>query len=96
MLEEPILTAKNYFKYKYVLMNKGQLVKWEDGIDRIVDLDILPNTDFMKQETKSCVLKDEWEKFGLRLSVYLPFEEQQDQLFLQIQTSNNQNFGLDK
>ena len=43
VLDKPILTNKNYFQYKYVLLDHGKIVKWESGIDRIADLDLLPD-----------------------------------------------------
>ena len=36
--EQPIYTSQPYFTYKYVLMQGEELVKWEDGLDRIADL----------------------------------------------------------
>ena len=42
--ESPLLTKKRYFQYKYVLLNQdGSLSTWERGVDRIADLDILPD-----------------------------------------------------
>ena len=42
--ESPIITKKRYFQYKYVLLNAdGSLCTWERGVDRIADLDILPD-----------------------------------------------------
>ena len=70
VLDQPIFTQKSFFKYKYVLLYKGELIKWEDGIDRILDFEILQNSNnifdnsnFYQADTKYCKLKDHWEKF---------------------------------
>lgn len=38
----PLNVSKRYFKYKYVILAQGKIVKWEAGIDRLADLAILP------------------------------------------------------
>lgn len=40
--KSPIILDKPYFSYKYILMENGEMTKWEFGIDRIADLRILP------------------------------------------------------
>jgi len=42
--EKPIITSHPYFNYKYMQLDddKKTMVKWEAGIDRIVDLRLLP------------------------------------------------------
>lgn len=39
--KEPLVTKSNKFFYKYALLNEGELVQWEMGIDRIADLSIM-------------------------------------------------------
>ena len=41
---QPIIVRDSYFKYKYVLLddNKEKVVGWENGVNRIADLDLLP------------------------------------------------------
>lgn len=39
---EPIIVNKPYFQYKYVLLQEGEVSGWEEGVDRIADLDALP------------------------------------------------------
>ena len=42
----PLITDKWVFKYKYcVTTPKGELIRYENGVDRIADLEILPNAD---------------------------------------------------
>ena len=36
--------------YKYVLFKDGRLQKWEDGFDRIVDLELLPEIAFIDSD----------------------------------------------
>ena len=46
VLDVPITQKVCEFKYKYVLLDKskkgGQMAKWEQGIDRIAELSLLP------------------------------------------------------
>jgi hypothetical protein len=43
-LAQPFVTASPTFQYKYVLMENEmtEMVKWESGIDRIAELQLLP------------------------------------------------------
>ena len=36
--------------YKYVLFKDGRLQKWEDGFDRIIDLELLPEIAFIDND----------------------------------------------
>lgn len=40
--KQPIITQSPFFRYKYVLLEDGNLKGWERGIDRIAQLTILP------------------------------------------------------
>ena len=44
VLQKPLVTNKYYFSYKYVVMkdNARELEMWERGVDRVADLEILP------------------------------------------------------
>ena len=39
---DPIIVNKPFFEYKYVLLMDGQVTGWEEGVNRIADLDALP------------------------------------------------------
>jgi hypothetical protein len=57
ILETPLQTLEPHFTYKYVIFEDDKIVKFEDGIDRIADLEILPDlskgtSDFVKQQQK--------------------------------------------
>ena len=39
---EPVIVNKSYFEYKYVLLQEGQVIGWEEGVNRIADLEALP------------------------------------------------------
>ena len=39
---EPVLVRESYFEYKYVLLENEKVVAWEEGVNRIADLDALP------------------------------------------------------
>lgn len=38
----PIIVRESYFEYKYVLLDNDEVVGWEEGVNRIADLDALP------------------------------------------------------
>ena len=38
---EPIVTSKPFFMYKYVLLDGKEQIAWEEGIDRIADLELI-------------------------------------------------------
>jgi len=55
VLDEAIQTQQPHFTYKYVLMEDDEILKWESGIDRIADLELLPDltkktSDFVKKQ----------------------------------------------
>lgn len=39
---EPLYVTSSCFQYKYVLLENDEMVKWEEGCNRIADLDALP------------------------------------------------------
>lgn len=39
---QPIVVRESYFEYKYVLLENDKVVAWEEGVNRIADLDALP------------------------------------------------------
>ena len=39
---QPIVVRESYFEYKYVLLENDEVVAWEEGVNRIADLDALP------------------------------------------------------
>ena len=44
VLEQPIITTKPFFTFKFAIANKStnEVISWERGIDRICDLELLP------------------------------------------------------
>jgi hypothetical protein len=44
-MESPFPISTSSFKYKYVTLYKKQILVWENGIDRIADLSVLPETE---------------------------------------------------
>ncbi len=43
VLDTPIVTKQPHFTYKYVLMENEKIIKRECGLNRIADLEILPD-----------------------------------------------------
>ena len=43
--KEPLMTSSYYFSYKYATLdeNCSQLIGWERGVDRIADLEVMPD-----------------------------------------------------
>jgi len=50
VLQQPIVTTKPHFLYKYALMEDDNLIKLETGIARIADLELLPDLQDKSQE----------------------------------------------
>lgn len=47
----PLVTHSYYFQYKYALLEKNgtELINWEKGVDRLADLEIMPDHTQAKQ-----------------------------------------------
>lgn len=41
-MDSPISISTNHFNYKYVTVYQDQILVWENGINRIADLSVLP------------------------------------------------------
>jgi len=91
--KEPIKTRKNHFYYKFILMNNGQKVKFEEGVDRIADLVILPEIAHPSQAPdgihkikkgqypiKFVEIISEWEAFNVIFSIYRPLVNSDDKM----------------
>lgn len=49
----PMVTHSSHFYYKYALVeNNNQVVGWEKGVDRVADLDIMPEACFVQNSYK--------------------------------------------
>lgn len=67
---QPIIVRESYFEYKYVLLQDNEVVAWEQGVNRIADLDSLPEVgEFQEAEdttpnlaNNNLRLRDEWKK----------------------------------
>ena len=57
VLDEPIITRETHFTYKYVIMQGNNVIQWEEGINRIADLEAMPelttkNMEFVQEQQK--------------------------------------------
>ena len=44
------VTDKFVFQYKYVVVNdKFELIRWERGVNRVTDLEVMPNAEASKE-----------------------------------------------
>jgi len=44
VIDKPLVTSMQFITYKYVVLkNKTSLVRWEKGINRIADFDLMPD-----------------------------------------------------
>lgn len=51
-LNSPLKATKTYFTYKYVILNEnGSIARWEAGVDRLADLEILPDVKSNKKSS---------------------------------------------
>ena len=80
-----MVTKSNKFFYKYVLLDEGKMVKWEMGIDRIADLSILPEKS-KDRDARHYEMNDVWQQFSIRFSVFDPFGDANDSLWLESPT----------
>jgi len=106
--EEPIVTDKYFFTYKYLALgdNRTTLIGWERGVDRIADLEVLPNLEFSEygqlnlqgkykgREVKNVEINDDWENFIVKFSVSHPVDESGDQLSLEGNVSFLKNISM--
>ena len=82
-----IVTEPN-FQYKYVLLEKPDTILWEEGVNRIADLNILPVDDKVKAaefkrggeflNVKNVVLNDYWEELNMRFTIFDPSYDNED------------------
>lgn len=78
------------FQYKYVLLDEDGSIQWENGINRIADLNILPHYDTPLEKPKlgihppekQVLLNDQWEQHKIRFTVFDPWYEPGDELWL--------------
>ena len=54
-----------YFQYKYVVLRDGKPDRWEQGFNRIADLNLL------KRE-KELILNDQFDRYTANFSMYYP------------------------
>lgn len=74
MLDEPIITKETHFTYKYVIMQGNNVIQWEEGINRIADLEAMPemttkNMEFVQEQQAKVAkqLKNTTSRFSERL-----------------------------
>lgn len=94
---EPIIVHESYFEYKYVLLEQGKVIAWEEGVNRIADLDALPEvTDkvalknmtelipsaYAGNKIKHCQFNDRWQEYIIRFTVYDPLYQPGDQMLM--------------
>jgi hypothetical protein len=88
VMEEQLVTKQQYFCCKFAVINKFDFKdkRWERGVDRIIDMEILPDFSsgqyYQSESTKSCELNLEWEAFYVTFSCSHPIENANDQLIL--------------
>ena len=86
VMENQLVTQQYYFCCKFAIINKYNLQEktWERGVDRIIDMEILPTipSGSYDQGVKACELNLEWEVFYVRFSCSYPIDDPNDQLIL--------------
>mmetsp|Transcript_18109 Transcript_18109/g.30921 ORF Transcript_18109/g.30921 Transcript_18109/m.30921 type:complete len:163 (+) Transcript_18109:268-756(+) len=76
--------GKSVFQYKYVKMENGSPVQWEQGYNRLADLYLLHQQQSQlgsgEQVRESSVhLIDSWEKYTVNFSIFYPLEDEVNQ-----------------
>lgn len=105
VMEQPVrIRSAVYFKYKYVLIEEGKLVLWERGIDRLIDLVDLADSMILSSQLPhynsspygnvvSVSLADSWEKMKVHFSVFSPFKDPNEELYL-LAMQNNKSHNV--
>lgn len=101
MLQRPLVTNRYFFSYKYVIMKEGgrELEMWERGVDRVADLEILPEetgpavsydvsaknyqSERAYDRVKRVQLNDEFEKYTVHFSVMNPKDAGTDEMIME-------------
>lgn len=79
----PLITSESCFKYKYVILENGKMKSWENGIDRIAELDFLPQRQSPETKNLRHVQTDDiWEKYKIRFTVFDPQDQPDDEMWL--------------
>ena len=94
---EPIIVRESYFEYKYVMLEEDKVIAWEEGVNRIADLDALPEVtdkvalknmielipkEFSTSKIKHCQFDDRWEEYIIRFTVFDPLYQPGDEMLL--------------
>ena len=61
--KNPLITTSFFFTYKYAIFrnNYTELIGWERGVDRISDLEIMPDTRYSQHGLTNSVRDDFYE-----------------------------------
>ena len=74
---KPLATDKSKFMYKYVVCANNKILNWEDGCNRIADLDTMPKTDTYN-------FHDVWESYKVKFTLYDALYLPGDTMYLQV------------
>ena len=90
------MTRNPSFLYKYVLLKDLTEFKgWERGMDRCADLCILPYRTQGSDGAKSVEIRDKWQAYFVRFSVFDPWSKFTDQLWLQSTSKQFSNVKME-
>lgn len=98
-MDSPISISTNHFNYKYVTVYQDQILVWENGINRIADLSVLPEVGEQEDSPvyisqydrpKIVELRDIWEMVIIRFSVFTD-EENDEQVYV---TKDKQHLAM--
>mmetsp|Transcript_10582 Transcript_10582/g.17763 ORF Transcript_10582/g.17763 Transcript_10582/m.17763 type:complete len:292 (-) Transcript_10582:483-1358(-) len=69
----PVKAAQSVFLYKYVVLNPDSSVdKWEEGPNRIADLQLLSLQD---EGMSDLMMLDQWNSYTVNFSIYYPLKD---------------------
>ena len=62
------------FTYKYVVLNSDGSKRWEQGFNRLADLELLRQEN---QGSYNLTMPDKWQRYAVHFSIYYPLKEGQ-------------------
>lgn len=98
VIDKPLVTSLRYITYKYVVLkNKTSVARWEKGINRIADFEVMADSQGQagyemgggSQAVKRLEQRDEWEAYTINFSINNSQEAGTDEVLLQEDESSS-------
>ena len=73
VLKDLEVEADSFFEYKYVVLGGNQPIRWEQGLNRILDVKLLAHEQQQK-DAKLC-LRDHFDRYTVNFTMYYPLKD---------------------